>query len=485
MTKLYIGIDIGTSSVKLGLYDSSLNLKDLFQKKYSYCDLKDGKKEIDPSIWFQLVKEGIKKLFKEKNPLDTIVAIGTTGQMHTAVFLDKDGKSVRPAILWNDTRTKETIPALKNTLLRIKQCENAKIVSTGSPLSNLIWVEENEPSNFKKIKHFLMPVDYIVYRLTGKYSTDYCDASTSSMFDFDKNQWSREIVDTFSIDFNILPDIHSSNYVVGDIKDEVVKQLGLPKGIKVIEGTGDNAATALANFDSHTETPLISLGTSGVVVIPDQNNNFKKVGKNIVFSPQENHFQLLTQGTVQAGASLNNWWLTNILHTDKIDQEQNAISEKLLGNNEVLFFPHVNGEKTLFSNPNLRGSFVNLSLETQRENMYLAILEGVAFGLKELFDEITDRNSYRYIRIVGGGANSKLWLKIIANIFGIEIRKSNCSREAIDGAVLLAISGVNEKCLSKDKNDAIVNPSKNLTSKYAQRYEHYLKMISVMTKEQF
>ncbi len=485
MTNLYIGIDIGTSSVKLGLFDSSLNLRDSFQKKYSYCDLKDGKKEINPEIWFQLVQEGLKKLIKEKRPSDTIVALGITGQMHTTVFLDENGQSVRPAILWNDTRTKGMVSIIKDKLFQIRQFENVKIVSTGSPLANLIWVEKNEPSNFKKIKHFLMPVDYIVYRLTGKYSTDYCDASTSSMFDFDKNKWSSKIADTFSIDCNILPDIHSSNYVVGDIKDELVKQLSLPKGIKVIEGTGDNAATALANFDNNQETPLISLGTSGVVVIPDQNNNFKKVGKNIVFIPQENQFQLLTQGTVQAGASLNNWWLTNILHTDEIDQEQNAISEKLLGNNDVLFFPHVNGEKTLFSNPNLKGSFVNLSLETQRENMYLAILEGVAFGLKELFDEITDSKSYRYIRIVGGGANSKLWLKIIANIFGVEIRKSNYSREAIDGAALLAIAGVNEEYFPKNKDDEIVTPDTKISSKYAQRYEHYLKLVTVMTKEQF
>lgn len=485
MTKLYIGIDIGTSSVKLGLYDSSLNLKDSFQKKYSYTDLKNGKKEIDPDIWFQLVEEGLKKIIKKKDLTDTIVALGITGQMHTAVFLDENGKSVRPAILWNDTRTKEMLPALKDKLLRIKQLENVKIVSTGSPLANLVWVEKNEPSNFKRIKHFLMPVDYIVYRLTGKYSTDYCDASTSSMFDFYKNQWSREIADTFSIDFNILPNIHSSNYVVGDVKEKLVKQLNLPKRIKVIEGTGDNAATALANSDNYPETPLISLGTSGVVVIPDQNNKLKKVGKNIVFSPHENQFQLLTQGTVQAGASLNNWWLNNILHTDKINQEQNAISEKLLGNNDVLFFPHVNGEKTLFSNPNLRGSFVNLSLESQRENMYLAILEGVAFGLKELFDEITNNKSYKYIRIVGGGANSKLWLKIVANIFGVEIRKSNYSREAIDGAILLAISGANEKYLPKNKDDEIITPDKNISLKYAQRYGRYLKMVSVMTKEQF
>lgn len=485
MTKLYIGIDIGTSSVKLGLYDNGLNLKNSFQKKYSYCALKDGKKEIDPEIWFLLVEEGLKKLIKEKKPSDTIVALGITGQMHTTVFLDENGQSVRPAILWNDTRTKEMISAIKDKLLRIGQFENVKIVSTGSPLANLVWLEKNEPSNFKKVKHLLMPVDYIVYRLTGKYSTDYCDASTSSMFAFDKNKWSNEIADTFSIDPNILPDINSSNYVVGDIKDEIVKQLSLPKGIKVIEGTGDNAATALANSDNNQETPLISLGTSGVVVIPDQDNKLKNVGKNIVFSSRKTQFQLLTQGTVQAGASLNNWWLTNILHTDKIDQEQNAIAENLLGNNDVLFFPHVNGEKTLFSNPNLRGSFVNLSLETQRENMYLAILEGVAFGLKELFDEITDKSSYRYIRIVGGGANSKLWLKIIANIFGVKIRKSNYSREAIDGAALLAISGANEKYLPKNKDDEIVVPDKKLSSKYAQQYERYLKMVSVMTKEQF
>jgi len=482
MHKFYIGIDIGTSSIKLILVDNKLNM--IYQKnyKYSYNILYDDWKEINPDYWYKIIIKGLKLMFKQINP-QNIKGIGITGQMHTTVFLDNQGKSIRPAIMWNDMRTKNLVPIIKKQLQKNKKIAHiAKIVSTGSPLANLLWIKQNESENFERIAKILTPVNYIVYRLTNKYVANYCDASTSALFSLYDNSWSTEIQELFNIDPQIFPPIEPATKVVSELSEQLQTQLGINQSIKVVTGTGDNAASAIANQIFSDNQPLISLGTSGVLIVPNKNNELKEIGKNVILKMYSHDNSVMTQGTIQAGAKLNSWWIENIIHTKNYDKKQKEIPETLLGENKIIFFPHLGGEKTLYSNPNLRGAFVGLNLETTQQELYLAILEGLAFGIRTLFESMKNQEVPKYFSIIGGGAKSTLWLEIFANILGYPIKSFFSSREAVDGAAILAIIGDEEKIENSTRKYQMIYPNKGLISKYNDQYNKYTKLTQLILK---
>lgn len=477
---VYVGLDIGTTSIKVAAVTKQL--KTVFEKQYAYDYLtpQKGWTEIEPDTWVEIAVNGLRELFQEL-PAETVKGIGITGQMHTTVFVNKHGFSVRPAILWNDNRTKESIPEIKQVLESNDQSAHiSKVISTGSPLANLLWVRENEPQLFEQIDKVLIAKDYVKWKLTGIYATDYCDASTSSLFDLHTDHWSKEVQELFGLDSKLFPEIRPASAIVGELTEELCKELKLEKAIPVVSGTGDNVASALVSGSFETMQPLISLGTSGVVVIPNNQHQLKARGKNVIARITEKDNSIITQGTVQAGAKINSWWLERILQTDKYSEEQEKIPKELLGENEVFFFPHMNGEKTLFAEPDLKGAFIGLGLETGRIEMYLAVLEGLAFGIRQLFEAMKNEKPPEYFTIVGGGAKSKLWIKIFANILGYPIKRVLTSQEAVHGAAILAIMGVEENFIFP-KNDAqLLQPDSVLVEKYNQRYKKYVKLTQLL-----
>lgn len=481
MKNMYIGIDIGTTSIKLSTMDNQMNL--IYDVQYMYDYLTPHKEwaEIHPDTWYEIVLTGLKETFQHVDS-STIAGIGITGQMHTTVFVDEHGLSVRPAIMWNDKRTKEMIPRIKNKLVKSTDTNHiAKIVSTGSPLVNLLWVKENEPDNFEKIHKLLIVKDYLVFKLTGIYSTDYCDASTSSLYDLNRDNWSTKVQKLFGFTSEIFPKINYSSKIIGFINNQLCKELNLEE-VAVVAGTGDNVASAIAAGCFEENQPLISLGTSGVVVIPNSHHQLKEIGKNVVAKIQKNDDTIITQGTVQAGAKVNSWWMEKIIHTNKFKEEQKNIPLELLGKNEVLFFPHLNGEKTIYARPNIRGAFIGLSLETTREEMYLAVLEGVAFGMRRLFELMRNEEAPEYFTIVGGGAKSELWIQIFANILNTPIRYVKSAQGAVNGAVVLAIIGVEGQLHLKNTEVQMVHPSEIITKEYEQRYMNYLLFSELMIR---
>lgn len=477
---VYVGLDIGTTSIKVAAVTKQL--KTVFEKQYAYDYLtpQKGWTEIEPDTWVEIAVNGLRELFQEL-PAETVKGIGITGQMHTTVFVNKHGFSVRPAIMWNDNRTKESIPEIKQVLESNDQSAHiSRIVSTGSPLANLLWVRESEPQLFEQIDKVLIAKDYVKWKLTGIYATDYCDASTSSLFDLHTNHWSKEVQELFGLDSKLFPEIRPASAIVGELTEELCKELKLEKAIPVVSGTGDNVASALVSGGFETMQPLISLGTSGVVVIPNGQHQLKARGKNVIARITEKDNSIITQGTIQAGAKINSWWLERILQTDKYSEEQEKIPKELLGENEVFFFPHMNGEKTLFAEPDLKGAFIGLGLETGRTEMYLAVLEGLAFGIRQLFEAMKNEKPPEYFTIVGGGAKSKLWIKIFANILGYPIKRVLTSQEAVHGAAILAIMGVEENFIFP-KNDAqLIQPDPVLVEKYNQRYKKYVKLTQLL-----
>lgn len=480
MDRLTIGIDIGTTAIKLTVMDERGVSLINYSYKNEYDRPHEDWAEIDPENWYLIVKEALIEIC-QKVPKDRVKGIGITGQMHTTIFLDKNGESIRPAILWNDGRTKNLLSDLKSQLrMKPETTAIANIVSTGSPLANLLWLKEYEYESYLKIAKILITKDYLVYKLTGTYSTDHCDASTSSMYDLSKREWSDTIRKMFDFSTDIFPPINSSSMVVGNLTDNLSDLLGLSNDILVVAGTGDNAASAIAGNCFLEDQPLISLGTSGVVVVPSKKNQMKNVGKNIVLQIIENEERIITQGTVQAGAKVNSWWMEKIVGSNNYTEQQQRISHEYLGRNSILFFPHLNGEKTLFAQPTLRGAFVGLGLETTRDEMYLAILEGVAFGIKQLYEQVKNIEPAEYFTIVGGGSRSELWVKIFANVLNTPIRQLTQAREAVHGAALLAHIGIGKSKVSEDQQYIVIQPDESIAHEYELKYKHYQKMAAIM-----
>lgn len=475
-TSVYIGIDIGTTAIKLAAVTKELET--VFEKQYAYdySTPHEGWTEIEPDVWAAITLKGLKELFRQI-PAERVKGIGLTGQMHTTVFVDEHGCSVRPAILWNDNRTKEQIPLIKEVLKRKEASAHiSKIVSTGSPLASLLWVKENEPENAARLSKFLIAKDYVKLKLTGTYTTDFCDASTSSLFDLHNDSWSEEVQELFDLSPTLFPVIQPASTIIGTLTDTVCKELGIKERLPVVSGTGDNVASAIVSGCFENEQPLISLGTSGVVVIPDRHHHLKQRGKNVVAKINKQDQSIITQGTVQAGAKINSWWLEKILHTEEYTKEQEQISPALLGKNSVFFFPHMNGEKTLFGNPDLKGAFIGLGLETERSGMYLAVLEGLAFGIRQLFLAMKNSEEPTYFTIVGGGAKSPLWINIFANVLGYPIKRVLTSQEAVHGAAILAILGTEGSVDFPVIDSQMVLPNSSLIADYDQCYKRYLKM---------
>ncbi len=292
----YIGIDIGTSSAKFVLIDSVGGILARAEEAYAVARPRPGWSEIDPGAWYGAVENGLCALLSGADR-SGVRGIGVTGQMHTVVLLDASGASIRPALLWNDARTGGMIPALKE---RIRQHPGiayiAGIVSTGSPAANLLWLRDNEPDNFRRLRKFLIGPDYIVYRLTGRVGTDYCEASTSSLYDIVERTWSPAMRELIGLAESVYPVVKGSTETAGLLVPALAEKFGLPLDTRVIVGTGDNAASSIATGCLVGDFPVLSLGTSGVVTARRERPDFEAKGKNILYSPDGSHFDVLRAG---------------------------------------------------------------------------------------------------------------------------------------------------------------------------------------------
>lgn len=481
MEKLFIGVDLGTSALKLVLIDESKKIVHQISEVYDAERPDSGWNEIDPEIWFASMLRGMKKLLNLTGG-KAVQAIGITGQMHTLVMLDKDGRSVRPAIMWNDTRTKEMIPLMKNRIVHFQNGEYlAQTISTGSPAAGLYWMHENEPANFKRISKFLIGPDYLVYRLTGKYTTDYCEASTSCLFDLSKQKWSDEMRNLIGITEDMYPEIGGSAECAGVIKAEYAHQLGLNDDVTVLIGTGDNPATAVSTGCLGMGYPVISLGTSGVFMMPFRENRKLEKGKVILFSFDGNEYDYLVQGVVQSNGSTIDWWVKTIMGMEDFSQIDQLVSPDRLKYSRLLFYPHLMGEKTIYADPNLHGAFINIGMENDRGDMLCAVIEGLCMSFRELAEEM-NLPLTESVKVVGGGSRSRTWMQIMANTLGIKIEQMDGTISPAFGIALLA--AYNRGCISSREkiSDGTMNikqtflPDPSMKECVEEKYKHYLRI---------
>nr|WP_314449447.1 xylulokinase [uncultured Lachnoanaerobaculum sp.] len=474
----YIGVDLGTSALKLVMMKGNGELVKTVSKEYPLYFPRSGWSEQNPVDWFLAVKEGLKELAAFAD--DKIAGISFGGQMHGLVILDKDDKVLRPAILWNDGRSTEETDYLNNVIGKEKLSKlTANIAFAGFTAPKILWVKKNEPEIFEKISKIMLPKDYISYMLSGSFSTDYSDASGMLLLDVKNKKWSKEMIDICGISEDMLPKLYESYEVVGAIKPELAKELGLNDDIKIIAGAGDNAAAAIGTATVGEGACNISLGTSGTVFISSKNFGVDSFNALHSFAHADGNYHLM--GCMLSAASCNKWWMEEILKTKDFAKEQNNIDN--LGENNVFFLPYLMGERSPHNDPDAAGTFIGMRMDTKREDMTLAVFEGVTFALRDSL-EVARSLGIKIDRtmICGGGAKSPLWKRLVANILNVEVEVPVSEEGPGFGAAILAAVGCGEyesvekaaKSIIKIKEK--IKPEADLVVKYEEKYQKFKKI---------
>ena len=477
----YIGIDLGTSSVKLVLMDTAGHIIANVSKSYPIDYPKAGWSEQNPYDWYDACMEGIKELLDGQDE-STVGGISFGGQMHGLVILDKNDEVIRPAILWNDGRTTKQCEYLNEVIGRDKLSEyTANIAFAGFTAPKILWVKENEPDNFAKIDKIMLPKDYIAYRLTGVHCTDVSDASGMLLFDVKNRRWSRQMLDICGVTEAQMPRIFESSECVGTVKKNIADELGIGYEVIVAAGAGDNAAAAVGTGtvgDGHCN---VSLGTSGTIFISSKEFGVDSNNALHSFAHADGKYHLM--GCILSAASANGWWMDKILGTNDYAGEQSQITDDDLGNNNVYFLPYLMGERSPHNDPNARGTFIGLTMDTTRADMTQAVLEGVAFALRDSFEVARSLGIHiARTRICGGGAKSPLWKKIVANVLNIPVDIPENEQGPSMGGAMLAAVACGEYPTVRDAAEAIVKltdtvePEPELAAKYEERYQKFRKI---------
>lgn len=449
-----IGVDIGTSGTKSLLIDPDGNILAESSASYGLSMPKPLWSEQDPEDWWSATVKTIRAVVKQARAKPAEVkAIGLSGQMHGSVFLDKSGKVIRPALLWNDQRTAaecEEITRLAGGKEKLIQMV-ANPALTGFTAPKILWLRNNEPKRFDRLKHVLLPKDEIRRRLTGELATDASDASGMLLLNVRKRKWSKELLSKLQLDSSLLGEVYESDDVTGSLRPEIADKLGLTTDCVVVGGAGDCAAGAIGNGIVKKGILTASLGTSGVMFVHCDEPQYDKRGRLHTFCHAVNGKWHMMGVTLSAAGSLQ-WFVENVcreLATRRgADPYQTLNSEALAvpaGSEGLLFAPYLSGERTPHADANARGCFVGLTSKHERGHMARAVMEGVAMSLRESLEIIKElKVPVREMRLSGGGAKSNLWKQIFADIMDQTACTINAEQGPAYGVALLAAVGTGQ-----------------------------------------
>ncbi len=474
----FIGADLGTSSLKLLLMDEHGSIHRAVSREYPLEFPHAGWSQQAPEDWARALKEGIPELISGIDRT-LIRGIGCGGQMHGLVVLDEADRVIRPAILWNDGRTEKQVEYLNEVIGRRRLSElTANIAFAGFTAPKLLWMRENEPENFRRIRKIMLPKDYINYLLTGVHACDYSDASGTLMLDVKNRRWSKEMLDICGVSQEQMPKLFESYECIGTVEPEMAKALGLPDNVRVAAGAGDNAAAAVGTGVVGEGGCNISLGTSGTVFISSAHFGVDPTNALHAFAHADGGYHLM--GCMLSAASCNKWFLEDILRTDAFADEQAAVKEERLGENSVFFLPYLMGERSPINDTNARAAFIGMSMDSTRADMVQAVLEGVAFAIRDSVEVARSLGlDIRSAKICGGGAKSPLWRKIMANVLGIRLESPASEQGPGMGGAMLAMvacgqyASVQTACGSLCSVSAVLKPDEALTARYERQYRKY------------
>ena len=488
----FVGIDLGTSSVKLILMDENGHIVRTVSKEYPISFPKPGWSEQNPYDWYEQSIAGMKELIAGFE--DRIEGISFGGQMHGLVVLDSEDQVIRPAILWNDGRTGEECVYLNETVGRdVVSAETGNIAFAGFTAPKLLWMQKHEPELFAKIGKIMLPKDYLAYRLTGVHATDASDASGMLLYDVKNRKWSSKMCELCGIREEQLAKVFESYEVIGTVKEETAAELGIRKDVRVIAGAGDNAAAAIGTGTVGDGDCNISLGTSGTIFIAA--DHFSVDDKNALHSFAHATGAWHLMGCMLSAASCNKWWMEDILKDPDMAAAQKEIcigrtgkdgeggTCGALGRNHVYFLPYLMGERSPHNDPEARGAFIGMSMDTTRADLLQAVLEGVAFGLRDSLEVARSSGlKIEKTKICGGGAKSPLWRKMIANIMNLTVETIESEEGPALGGALLAAVGCGVFRDTKEAAAAVVKvtgqevPDPALVTLYEERYQTFRKL---------
>lgn len=477
--KYYIGVDLGTSAVKLLLMDQEGKVVNIVSKEYPLCFPQPGWSEQNPEDWWEQTREGIRELIGQVDK-EQVAGISFGGQMHGLVILDETDQVIRPAILWNDGRTARQTDYLNQVIGKeILSNHTANIAFAGFTAPKILWVKENEPENFARIRKIMLPKDYLAYKMTGVHCCDYSDASGMLLLDVKNKCWSKEMLDICGIGLEKMPRLFESYDKVGTLTPEAAKELGLTQKCIVAAGAGDNAAAAVGTGTVGDGQCNISLGTSGTIFISSREFGVDPNNALHAFAHADGHYHLM--GCMLSAASCNKWWMDDIIGTKDYAKEQENICG--LGENHVFFLPYLMGERSPHNNPDARGTFIGMTMDTSRADMTQAVLEGVAFAIRDSFEVAKSLGiQIDRTKICGGGAKSPLWRRIIANVLNIKVdRIASEEGPALGGAMLAAVAdgtfaSVEDAAAKIVHIVETVEPEPELAERYQSRYEKFVKI---------
>ena len=485
----YIGVDLGTSAVKLLLMDGEGKILNVVSREYPLLFPKPGWSEQHPEDWIRESFAGIRELMAGFDKTQ-VAGIGCGGQMHGLVALDAEDRVIRPAILWNDGRTEEETTWLNTAIGKTRLSElTANIAFAGFTAPKLLWMRNHEPENFARIRRIMLPKDYINYCLTGVHSCDYSDASGMLLLDVKNKRWSKEMMEICGIREEQMPALFESYDCIGTLLPKVAEELDLPECVKVVAGAGDNAAAAVGTGVVGEGGCNISLGTSGTIFISSEKFGVDPNNALHSFAHADGGFHLM--GCMLSAASCNKWFCEEILKTADYAAEQKDITDEKLGCNRVFFLPYLMGERSPINDVNARGTFTGLSMDSSRSDMMQAVLEGVAFAIRDSLEVARSLGlDLRKSRICGGGAKSPLWRKIMSNVCNLELEQIESEEGPGYGGAMLAAVACGEFASVKEAAEKLVRvtgtvkPDPDICARYETQYQKFRQIYPTM-KELF
>jgi xylulokinase len=477
-----LGLDISTTATKALLVDQAGKEIASASSYYSYDKPRNLWSEQDPSVWWDGAVRSIRDVMAETGVKpEQIAAVGLTGQMHGLVMLDQGGNVLRPAILWNDQRTQSQCDEIHNRIGRERFIRiTGNVALTGFTAPKILWVKENEPEVYANTRHILLPKDYVRYRLTGEFALDKADGSGTALFDLNSRNWSAEVLQALEIDPAWMPPTYEGPESTGALCAEAGSAAGLRPGTPVVAGGGDQAAQAVGVGAVDTGIVALTLGTSGVVFATTDGAMIEPAGRLHAFCHAVPGKWHLMGVMLSAGGSLQ-WYrdaMAPELGFDELLEESEAVAA---GSDGLQFLPYLSGERTPHPDPWARGAWVGLTHRHGRGHLTRAVLEGVAFGLRDSFELIRSvgLGEVRQVRASGGGVKSRLWRQILADVLECELVTVKTSEGAAYGAALMAGVGaglwedVSSACAASVRVSGSTSPMPENAEAYRKSYSIY------------
>lgn len=479
-----LGLDLGTGSLKGVLINNKGEIVHIETSEYELHNPRSGYNEQIPEDWIQACKNIFAQFSKNINDFnEQLEGISFSGQMHSLVLTDNEGKSLRPAILWNDTRNTSQCRYIMDDFGKELFKITKNIALEGFTLPKILWVKENEPEIWNRVKKIFLPKDYLRYHLTGEFHMDYSDAAGTLLMDTTKREWSSTILEKYNIPKEYLPKLVNSTDFIGYLKYDLKETFNFKNDIKIFAGGADNAVSSLGAGLIDTDTAIASFGTSGVFLSLEDMNHEKYQGKVHLFNHVLPNKYYSMGVTLAAGHSLT--WFKNLFNKElSFDELLNNLSEVPIGSEGLLFTPYISGERTPHVDSQIRGSFIGLSNNHNLDNLTRAVVEGITFSLKDsqvLMESLRNKKIKKIISLGGGSKNSE-WLQIQADIFDAQIIKLESEEGPGLGAAMIAAMGLQwydtlENCVEQIiLYEETIKPIKENVIKYDNIYKQYKKI---------